>query len=109
MNNQGLAVHTVLDVPTLVRKHEAALRMLARTGMRVEHETTVANFRRQYHQPEVLTRIAHAQWAAAGRPDAVRNAQHRADELVRQYDYDPPQDALRELAAIYERAKRLLA
>jgi len=74
-----------------------------------EHETTLMNMRRQYHQPKVLARMSMNQWLAAGRPDQVRAAQAEADKLIAAYEYEPPRDVLVELRRIYEKAKAALA
>jgi len=74
-----------------------------------EHESTLADFRRQYRQPEVLQRIVRSQWETAGRPDVLGEAYRRADELVAAYEYEPPQDILRELRRIYEQARARLS
>lgn len=70
----------------------------------VEDESTVLNMRRQYQQPHLLQRMAYAQWDAAGRPDVVQQAQIRVDDLVAQYQYQPPPEILRDLRTIYERS-----
>jgi len=76
----------------------------------LEHETTAANFRTQYQHPRVLQRLGRKEWQAAGSPDVAREAQRQADDLIEQYDYEPPQDILRELRRIYDRGReRLLA
>ncbi|MDQ1255621.1 MAG: Trimethylamine methyltransferase, partial [Candidatus Hydrogenedentes bacterium] len=75
-------------------------------GLFADHESTLFNMRGQYHDPRVFQRLTRPQWIAAGRPDPVREAHARADELVAAYDYPaPPEDILRELRRIYERAK----
>ncbi len=77
-------------------------------GVFADHETTVANMRDQYHQPAALKRLNRAQWESRGRPDEVREAQAEADRLVAAFDYEPPRDVLKELRAIYEKAKKSL-
>lgn len=72
----------------------------------MEHETTVANMRKQYHRPKAMKRMSRAQWEQAGRPDEVREAQAEADRLVASFRCEPPQDVLKELRAIYESAKK---
>jgi trimethylamine:corrinoid methyltransferase-like protein len=70
-----------------------------------EHETTLVNLRRQYHAPRLLRQRARSQWEAAGRPEALREAQAEADRLVARFEYEPPRDILKELRAIHGRAK----
>ena len=82
---------------------------VAEGGVFAGHETTVANMRKQYHQPRVLKRLNRTQWEKAGRPDEVKEAQAEADRLVASFDYEPPPDILKELRRIYERAKQGLA
>jgi trimethylamine:corrinoid methyltransferase-like protein len=72
----------------------------------ITHDTTAANMRAQYHAPKVLKRRNRVQWEAAGRPDEVATAQAEADRLVAAFDYEPPAVILKELRAIYERAKQ---
>jgi len=74
-------------------------------GVFGDHETTVANMREQYFRPRVNPRLNRAQWERAGRPDEVRAAQEEADRLIASFDYQAPAPLLRELRAIYERAK----
>jgi trimethylamine:corrinoid methyltransferase-like protein len=74
-----------------------------------EHESTLADFRRQYRQPEVLQRIVRPQWETAARPDVLREAYQKADKLVAAYQHEPPQDILRELRTIYERGRERLS
>ena len=69
------------------------------------HPTTLSNMRSQYYAPHVMRRLTRSQWEAAGRPDAVKEAQAAADRLVETHEYEPPQDVLRELRQIYERAR----
>lgn len=71
-----------------------------------EHDTTAANLRRQYWQPAVFRRLGRSQWETAGRPEIVRDAQAEADRRIAQYEYEPPQDVLRELRSIYARVQR---
>jgi len=78
-------------------------------GLFAEHETTVKNFRQQYRQPAILQRLIPSHWEAAGRPDVFREAQRQADALVAAYDYEAPQDILRELRSIYSGARERLA
>ncbi len=75
------------------------------------HASTVAAFRRQYHFPRILQRAGLAQWRAAGEPDVLRDAQHRAEALSAACEPAPaPEDVLRELRAVYRRgAERLPA
>ena len=67
------------------------------------HGTTASNMHAQYHQPALLGRMMRAQWQAAGTPEAVREGRRQADELITSYGYEPPQDILRDLRAIYRR------
>jgi trimethylamine:corrinoid methyltransferase-like protein len=46
-----------------------------------------------------------AQWERAGRPDEVAAAQAEADRLIASFDYEPPAGILKELRAIYDKAK----
>jgi trimethylamine--corrinoid protein Co-methyltransferase len=72
------------------------------------HETTAANFRQQYHLPELLRRQDRAQWVAAGKPDVFVAAAERAQQLIGQHAYEPPAGLMQELRAIYERGKAVL-
>ena len=74
-------------------------------GVFGDHETTVANMREQYHRPGVFPRMNRAQWERAGRPDEVAAAQAEADRLIASFDYEPPAGILKELRAIYDKAK----
>jgi trimethylamine:corrinoid methyltransferase-like protein len=74
-----------------------------------EHETTVCNLRSQYLQPWALSWMSRSRWLAAGSPDAIAEAHAEVDRLIGQYHYDPPRDVLRDLQAIYERAKAALS
>ncbi len=74
----------------------------------VEHETTVANMRTQYHQPKLMARTSRGQWEQMGKPDIIAKAHAMADEVTAQYDYEAPKEILKELRAIYEKGKEKL-
>ncbi|MEK7477365.1 MAG: trimethylamine methyltransferase family protein [Candidatus Coatesbacteria bacterium] len=74
-------------------------------GVFGDHESTVANMRSQYHRPRVNPRMNRAQWERAGRPDEIRTAQAEANRLIATFDYVAPAAQLKELRAIYEKAK----
>jgi len=87
----------------------AVIDEVVRGGMLfAEHESTVRNMRYQYHRPDVLQRTTRRMWTEAGMPQVLDEAQKRADELVASYDYQPPQDILRELQRIYEKGRQRL-
>ncbi len=73
-----------------------------------EHESTLAVMRRQYQHPRLFRRGAVTSWLAAGSPDLIHEAERQAEKLIGQYDYTPPAEVLRELRAIYQRAKDAL-
>ncbi len=77
-------------------------------GLFAGHETTAANMRRQYYRSKALPRMNRAQWEAAGSPEEARQAQAEADRLVAGFNYQAPENVLKELRAIYERAKKKL-
>jgi len=74
----------------------------------LEHETTLQNYRKQYHQADVLIHLTLSQWLDKGEPDAALEAQHRAEELVKQHEFEAPKEILNELRAIYDKGKERL-
>ncbi len=77
-------------------------------GLFAGHETTAVNMRKQYYRSRAIPRLNRAQWEAAGSPEEARQAQAEADRLVAAYNYRAPEKTLKELRAIYEKAKKKL-
>jgi trimethylamine:corrinoid methyltransferase-like protein len=102
---KGVESGTGLDLGHLAEVIDEVVR---EGGLFAQHESTVANFRTQYHQPRILERLTLAQWLDQKQPDVVLEAQRRAEELVVQHEYEPSQDILRELKRIYEKGKEQL-
>lgn len=73
-----------------------------------EHPTTIEMMRGRYHEPALMRRMNRSQWQAAGCPDIVLDAQAQARRLTAQFNYEPPQDILRELRVIYDKARNSL-
>lgn len=93
----------------LERLGEVVEEVVASGSAFVGHETTARNFREQYTHPRVLQRLVPSQWEAAGKPEVLAEAQRQAEELIAAYEYEPPQDILRELRVIHEKARERLA
>ena len=72
-------------------------------------DSTLSRYQDEYWLPSVLERRSLAGWLGAGAPDIGDRAKEIARERVAKHDYELPSDLLREVDAVYAKAKRDLA
>jgi trimethylamine---corrinoid protein Co-methyltransferase len=64
---------------------------------------TVRHFRKEQFMPRLMVRDTYESWRSGGQKHAVERARERARDILAKHQPDPlPDDALRELKAIYD-------
>ena len=75
----------------------------------LDHDTTLANYRTAFWEPELFDHRMMQTWQADGGETIRERAREIARRRIAAHDFAMPDDVQRDLDAIYERAKRRYA
>jgi trimethylamine--corrinoid protein Co-methyltransferase len=84
----------------------AAIEEVGPGGHFLEHDTTLANYRRATWEPALFTHASLRQWQEKGSPLVADRAREIARQRIAAHDYELEAEKRRDLEAIYQRAAR---